>query len=171
MKEMKLNFQKCVEGNQNLSRFRVMAAYKKSKNLKDYLVKAKVKTTGAPKQKPINKIFKQKKWVQNLITKQVFPADPSGHIYTKNCVYLITCTTCGSQFVGETRTALITKLCQQKFKSQTPGLANTEITNHFSIHGVSAMSATVLKSNTSWTEQQRKTEETNWLSNLSLQAG
>lgn len=111
------NFKVGLGQNPYFQPYKLITAYKRSPNLKDILVRAKVPTPRNCTKTSIQHLFKQHKFVQNLKNKQVFPVEPTGHIHSHNCVYLISCKLCQTRFLGVPKKALISVLCQYRFQS------------------------------------------------------
>ncbi|KAF7643633.1 hypothetical protein LDENG_00236130 [Lucifuga dentata] len=112
---VKNNFQNIIAGTQTLEHHRVIAAFRKNKNLQDYLVKAKIKPLNTPKPKSDVQFFKHRDWVRNKYNKNEFYFHRRETPHSKNCVYLITCTKCEAQYVGETGNTILQRFAQHKY--------------------------------------------------------
>lgn len=167
---MRNNFNQGLGDNPHFRTYKFITAHRRPQNLKDLLVHAKIPTPRTTPKTSILHLFKQTKFVQNQKNKQVFPTEPIGHIRSRNCIYLISCKQCSAQFLGETETTLITRLCQHRFKVNFKGATHRKsgLVTHFSIHGPDSILATILQSSRFWTTQQRYSASRVWLCNLSL---
>lgn len=167
MKKVKTNFQNMRAQSQILPDHSVIAAFRKNKSLRDYLVKAKLAPMHLPPTKHLATYLHQTKFVQNKSTKQVFPTHPSGSGNTKNCVYLITCHKCGSQYVGETGNTILMRMAQHKYNITKQKETHTYLVQHFLEHGWESFRVLVLQASPLWTVPQRKRAEKIWMLNLS----
>ena len=143
---------------------KIISAYRRNKNLGDYLVHSKLKQTDQPiRRQP--EYFHAKQTVKNRTTKAVYGIPQHIQANTKNCVYLITCQTCGLQYVGETRNSIADRLNQHRYYINN-GTKNSLVIQHFRTHGLQAMSVTGLQTNDNWTEGQRRFTERQWINKL-----
>uniref|UniRef100_A0A1A8V751 Reverse transcriptase domain-containing protein n=1 Tax=Nothobranchius furzeri TaxID=105023 RepID=A0A1A8V751_NOTFU len=163
---VKENFQTLVQTTKMLTDHEVLAAYRRNKNLKDYLVKAKLRPTIRTKSKDLGQFFKHKQWIYNVFSDTVYLTRTKGTARTSNCVYLITCKTCQKMYVGETKNTLLVKFTQHRYNILRRKGTNTHLVQHFLIHGWQSVTATVLESNSDWTSQQRKWAERLWIMRL-----
>ena len=159
---IKRNFEN--RGTGLLEEVKIISAYRRNKNLRDYLVHSKLKQTDQPtRRKP--DYFQAKQTVKNRTTKAVYGIPQKIQANTKNCVYLITCQTCGLQYVGETRNTIADRLNQHRYYINN-GKKSSVIIQHFRIHGIQAMSVAGLQHDENWTEGQRRFAERQWISKL-----
>ena len=162
---IKNNFQNRRSGL--LEENKIISAYRRNKNLGDYLVHSKLKQTGLPvKRKP--EYFQERQTITNRTTKAVHGITQKIQANTRNCVYIITCKTCGLQYVGETMNTIADRLNQHRYYINN-GNKTSVIIQHFRIHGLQAMSVAGLEHNENWTQGQRRFAETQWISKLDTQ--
>lgn len=163
---IKRNFRKIMDEKQPHTDVRIIAAFRKNRNLRDYLVRAKIKSLKEQKSDPTNKYFKQIYWIQNSQNKTIFRTHSRGSVDSKNCVYVITCKTCGLRYVGETGRTIHLRFYGHK--SNIVGHKNTDrhVVQHFISHGWESVRASVLECNPTWSTQQRKRAERNWVIKL-----
>lgn len=163
---IKTNFQKFSEENQMLRDYKIIGAFRRNKNLRDFLVKAKVPPLIEPRQRGQRQFFQHRKWVHSFSNNNVFLSQYKGNAGSKNCVYLITCKTCGRQYVGETGNTLLIRFTQHRYNILRRRKVQTHLVKHFLEHGWEAVSATVIQANPRWTAGQRKRAERVWIAKL-----
>ena len=163
---IKTNFQKALSGTQILQEHRIVAALKKNRNLQDYLVKAKVSPLLTLRPRGQGEFFKHQTWLRSKYNKNVFKTLTWGNIQSKNCVYLITCTQCGLQYVGETKNSITVRFTQHKYNILRQKKTHTPLVRHFLQHGWHSVQATVLQTNPKWTGGQRRRAERVWISKM-----
>ena len=148
-----------------LNEYKIIPAYRKNKNLKDYLVHSKLKETNKPiLKKP--EYFKPKQRVKNRTTGRIIGIKQSIQANTTNCVYLITCNKCNLQYVGETRNSIADRLNQHRYNINNGKETTLLIVQHFMNHGISALEVCGLESNQTWTDFERKYNEKQWVVKL-----
>ena len=161
--KIKRNFQNRTGGL--LNEHKIILAYRKNKNLKDYLVHSKLKATDLPlRRKP--EYFKTKQQVKNRTTNRMFGIKQKIQANTHNCVYLITCKKCNLQYVGETRNTIADRLNQHRYNINNTKETQLLIVQHFMTHGIQSMEVCGLEHNPNWTEGQRKFREKQWILKL-----
>lgn len=163
----KVNFENMKEEDKILVNHTVMPAYRKNKNLQEYLVKAKIKhksRTSTPNNR--GQYFKQTQWLQNNHTKQVFRSNSTGKLSTSNCVYLMTCLTCNLQYVGETGNVLSTRFAAHKYNCTTLQSSRIPVTKHLILHGWNNMRVSIIDHNPSWSIKERRRVERRWIALL-----
>ena len=164
--KIKNNFTKFQSDTSLLQNYKIITAYKRNKNLRDFLVHAEVKPLKKPKVKGHMGFFKQLHWVQNKFNKTIFKSDRSGHPKSKNCVYLITCKVCNMYYVGETGNSLLTRFTQHRYNILKHKETHVPLVQHFVHHGWDAVSALVLECNPTWSAAQRRRAERLWIHRL-----
>ncbi|XP_062418036.1 uncharacterized protein LOC119194653 isoform X1 [Pungitius pungitius] len=145
---------------------RIIPAYRRNKNLQDHLVKAKIKPLQHMRPKIQHNYFKHRKWFRSYSTREVFLNLTRGNIHCKNCVYLITCTQCGLQYVGETGNSISTRFTQHKYNITKKKKTQTPLVTHFITHGWKAVSVCVIEWNPRWSAPQRRRAERVWIARL-----
>lgn len=166
VKNVKQNFKQFQDESKLLTDFKIITAYRRNKNLKDYLVHAKLKPLTNPKVKGHQEFFQHKMWVQNRFNKTVYKTQYGANPRSKNCVYLVFCERCDSQYVGETKNTILTRFTQHRYNIKRNKETQTLLVKHFISHGWDALKATVLECNPRWSTAQRKRAEKIWISRL-----
>lgn len=166
VRNIKNNFQNNMKTNQPNSDIRIIAAFRKNKNLKDYLVKSKVDSQVSRSSGPRRDYFKQHKWVYDFQKKKVFETAPQASVFSRNCVYLITCQTCGVKYVGETSMPIHVRFTCHKYNIINRKNMDRHIVRHFVSHGWDAVQALVLQCNPHWSTSQRRRAERDWILQL-----
>lgn len=135
MKKRKNNFSKFLSHHATFSDYRIIAAYRKNKNLKDVLVRAKIKPLPMKMSRSHGEFYGHRVWIQSQVNKNVFKGETQGSPHTKNCIYLITCGVCGIQYVGETRNTILMCFTQHRYNIRRQKEAHTPLVGHFLKHG------------------------------------
>lgn len=170
IREIKKNFKETFDNHKPGVHMRIIAAYRKNKNLKDHLVRADLTPlcmlTNRGQQRSSQEYFRQIKWVENTQRDKVFRTEKIASPQTKNCVYLITCTVCFLMYVGETGNTVHIRFTAHKSNILRKAQMDRHIVKHFAQHGWPAVQATVLEANPHWSRDQRRRCERNWISLL-----
>lgn len=149
---------------QHLSQYRLIAAFRKGKNLRDLLVRSKPPPAVNRPRRRKTQLLKLK-WVRNSTTNRTFTIQQHKD-NTKNLIYLLTCATCGMKYVGETRNDIGTRLYQHKYNVINKVRTETPVVKHFINHGWPAARATILDTHPFWSHRQRRTRERHWIQQL-----
>lgn len=163
----KSNFQRFTSNTHILKKSKVISAFRRNKNLQDLLVHSKLPALHNTPKSAVCPEFKAQKWVSNRRTKQIFHISPNIQPHTTNCVYLIFCSRCGIQYVGETKNSILTRLHQHRYNIRNNKETDTHLVQHFLTHGIQYLRVTGIQNNHSWSDRQRKQMEFKWISNLS----
>ena len=166
VKRIKEHFNHTFSNSEYLKDHRIIAAYRKNKNLQDYLVNAKVKPLVEPKTRGQGDFYKHKTWIRSKSNNNVFKNMTWANPHTKNCIYLITCSQCGIQYVGETGNTMLQRFTQHRYNILRQKETHTPLVAHFLLHGWPSLQATVIQSNPRWTTTQRVQAERVWISKL-----
>lgn len=163
---IKGNFNLLMGDTNLLANHRIIAAFRKNRNLQSYLVKAKLPAllTSAPRGH--GEFFKHQTWLQNKHNKTIFKVQLRGSPHTRNCVYLITCTACGMQYVGETGNTILMRFTQHRYNILRKKETHTPLVGHFLLHGWDAVQVSVLEANPRWSVAQRRRAERLWMAKL-----
>lgn len=160
------NFQDLVRKTQLLGDHKVIAAFRRNKNLRDFLIKAQISPLSEPKLRDQGQFFKHQKWLRSFSNGKVFRSQANGTPRSKNCVYMITCSKCGIQYVGETSNTILTRFTQHRYNVLRNKNTHTQLVKHFLSHGWESVRATVTQANPRWTTQQRRKAERLWIAKL-----
>lgn len=166
VRAIKRNFHQFLESSEHLQDHRIIAAFRKNKNLQDILVRAKVPPLSDARAKPQHQIFQQPEWLQNKQNKRIFKPLCQGSLQSKNCVYVIQCSKCQAQYVGETGNTLATRFIQHRYNITKHKDTDTYLVQHFILHGWESLTVSVVESNPRWSKAQRRRAERLWISRL-----
>ena len=87
VKVIKNNFQNVIVQNNHLQEFRIIAAFRKNKNLQDTLVKAKLQPLMIPRPSGLGCFFQTQSWAWNQHIKNIFPTQRRTSVKSKNGVF------------------------------------------------------------------------------------
>ena len=160
---IKRNFEN--RGGDLLQDFKIISAYRKNKNLKDYLVHSKLKPYNQVARAKPN-YFSPQQTVKNRTNKNIITLRQNITYNTRNCVYLITCQVCGLQYVGETSNSIADRIKQHKYTINNEKDTHLLIVRHFMTHGMDAVKVCGLEFNDHWTIGQRRFQEKQWILRL-----
>ena len=160
---IKRNFEN--RGGDLLQDFKIISAYRKNKNLKDYLVHSKLKPYNQVARAKPN-YFSPQQTVKNRTNKNIISLRQNITYNTRNCVYLITCQVCGLQYVGETSNSIADRIKQHKYTINNEKDTHLLIVRHFMTHGMEAVKVCGLEFNDHWTIGQRRFQEKQWILRL-----
>lgn len=162
--KMKNNFKQFITEQGLLPKHEIISAYRRNKNLRDHLVKAKIDPLQqSTKQSNLQDHFIRLKYIQNNINKNFFKISQTFTLKTSNCVYLIFCARCKIQYIGETRNFISTRLAQHKHNIINKKDTNTALVKHFILHGWNNLKCAGIQNNSSWTDKERKKKERQWI--------
>lgn len=162
----KENFTKFLEPTHSLQQHRPIAAYKRNKNLLDTLVCSKIRAPLPQTRAGAHKHYFLRRWVQNKTTKQIYDVQRNLSFQMSNCVYLIFCSKCHKQYVGQTKNRLLLRVYQHLYNIRNKIEARRFLVKHFLEHGLSALKVTGLQSNPFWTLRERLKTEREWIKRL-----
>lgn len=162
--KVKTNFQNFIERQGLLQNSAIISAYRRNRNLNDYLVRAKLPPMQESRRRSIlMQNFVKLKYVQNRVNKRIFEIEQTFEPQTRNCVYIIFCSKCGKQYVGETENSISTRMMQHRYLIKRRKETETPIVKHFILHGWLGLRVAGLQSNSSWTKQDRRQRERRWI--------
>lgn len=162
--KLKTNYTTLIKEQGLLPNHQLISAYRRNQNLKDYLVRAELKPVQKiTKDNMLTGVFVQLKYVQNKVNKTILKISQVFNPATRNCVYLIFCSKCGKQYVGETKNSLLTRMTQHRYVLRSQKDPVTPLVAHFLIHGSQSVRVSGLQSNSSWTMNDRKQMERKWI--------
>lgn len=159
---IKNNYENIIEGSGVIEDHKVISAYRRNKNLGDFLVRATLKTIQSGLKSRPN-YFCNLRYIRNQTDKTLFFISQKFSPQTINCIYVIFCSKCGKQYVGETKNSLSTRMWQHKYNILHKKEAETPLVQHFLWHGWLAVRMAGIQSNPSWTEYERKKVERKWI--------
>ena len=153
-----------------------MVAFRRPKNIKDHLVRAKInkphtKQSGTTKcghggcrlcrdHMPETSTFK------STVTGVIYNIHQNLNCNSRNVIYLITCRTCGIQYVGETKTRFRERI--NNHKSAINNRYDNSVARHYNSPGHSLGSFEVLPidQNLHWSDHERGNREKFWMRQL-----
>lgn len=144
----------------------VISAYKRNKNLADFLIRAKLPSLQREKPQKLESQFVRLRFVKNSREDKILKVKQLFHTRTRNCVYLIFCSKCGKQYVGETKNDLSTRMYQHRYNIVNRKEMDTLLVMHFVSHGLAELKMAGLESNEFWSDQERKGRERFWIFQL-----
>lgn len=161
--KFKTNFQKMSNRETLIPNSSVISAYKRNKNLNDWLVRAKLPSLSWEKPLKRQKYFYKLKFIKNSQTKIMHKIQQEFTLRSKNCVYVIFCLKCQIKYVGETKNCLSIRLSQHLHNIRHKKETNTLLVQHFLQHGAEFLRMSGLEGNVCWTDRERKGKERYWI--------
>lgn len=163
-RKIKDNFTNMITTQGLLKNYQVISAYRRNKNLRDYLVRARLQPMQSSKKKrTFSENFSQLEYVRNRIKKSIFKIPQGFNLDTRNCVYIIICQKCGMQYIGETKNSISTRMNQHKYNIKHKKDIHTPLVKHFIEHGWRNLKISGIQSNSFWSDQDRKAKERHWI--------
>lgn len=162
----KINFNKFLTGTKILQNHRIISAFRRNHNLKDLLCKSKLSPLNPIRIQNKSKYLQHKSIIKSTSTNRMYNIRSKFTPQTTNCVYLIYCTKCPKQYVGQTKNSILTRLNQHIYNINRKKETHTHIVNHFIHHGLPALRVMGLQSDRTWTLKQRLITETLWIRKL-----
>ena len=144
----------------------VISAFRRNKNLGDILVRARLSSLvvrDGPVERKRDTRLVGLRFVQNLKNHTWFQLTQSFAPDSHNCVYLLYCSRCPAQFVGETGVMLSTRMRQHEADLHGGGDLDSPLIQHFLSHGPDTMRFAGLQRNILWTLDQRREREGHWI--------
>lgn len=141
----------------------IISAYRRHKNLKDWLVRAELPSLHWEKPLKKQKHFEKPQFITNNTNKTIFKISQDFNLKTKNCVYIISCEKCRLQYIGETKNSLHTRLTQHLHNIKNKKEMNTLLVKHFIQHGVQYLRIAGVEGNVCWSDVVRKRRERYWI--------
>lgn len=142
---------------------KIIVAYKKNKNLKDFLVKAKLPPQLKPHKENYSDNFHHFQYIRNQKTKLLLYIPQKFSLTTKNCIYIIVCSKCKKQYIGETRNSISTRMWQHKYNILHKKELDTPLVFHFVKHDWSALQVGGVQHDPSWSTLERRKMERKWI--------
>lgn len=162
-KKLKDNFDSLMINTGVLPNRTVISAYRRNKNLKDYLVRARLTSQQFLKPTVLFGTFCSLTFVKNRVKKTIFPVRRRFTPQSTNCVYLIFCVKCGMQYVGETKNSISLRMTQHRYNIKNRKERQTPLVEHFISHNYKSLRVAGLERNALWTDWERKKVERRWI--------
>lgn len=167
LKTVKQNFQGTRERCAALEDTRVISAFRRNKNLKDFLVHTNLNKKENKKEASreseicfirLPHIFNPQSRIGYNIGQVLRPIDC-------NVIYAIRCGTCHKLYVGETKNELHLRI-KQHFNLIKSGKGTSVLYNHFKLHGSLGLHSLGLEGSRQWSTTQRQAAERRWIHRL-----
>lgn len=158
----KTNFGKILKPKKIVQNSIPISAYRRNRNLKDWLVCAKLPSLNWKKPPQQQKYFTQLTFIRSS-TNQLFKIHGEFDLKSFNCVYVIVCGMCNKKYIGETKNELASRLAQHIGKIKNKKETHTPIIEHFLEHGLTNLKLAGLERNSNWTTWERKKRERFWI--------
>lgn len=162
---LRRNYNMFLNNTFTLQKHKIIAAYRRNKNLQDLLVHSKLKPLQSVKKKTC-KEYKHLRFLTNSQTKIIYKSGPPIQYDTVNCVYLLYCSKCHLKYIGETKNSIQQRLYQHKYNIRNWKRINLFVVKHFISHGLDSLMVMGLESDPHWTDPDRKRKETEWILKL-----
>lgn len=160
---IKTNFEESIGRSGILQNHQVISAYRKNRNLSDFLVRAELKPLQRPKGTKKIDYFCNLNYVRNQMDGTIFKISQKFSARTQNCIYLIFCNKCGKQYIGETKNPVSTRMWQHKYKILQGKDKDSLLVQHFLWHGWSAVRVAGIQKCEFWSDYDRKKAEKRWI--------
>ena len=161
-KTIKRNFKIAQTKINPLQDFRVIAAFRRNKNIKDILVQASLKTE---RHDPQQLHFRNIKFISNKFTHLSSAVWGVFQLDSSNVVYAIECKICNKIYIGQTKNTLRMRLKQHLYNIKNT-TKSTAIYLHFRDHGWENLLIAGLEAGTGWSRNRRLWRENHWITKL-----
>lgn len=138
----------------------MVVAYRRGRNLKDYLVHSRLSKPNEKKRKRT-----VKKYVRGA-NGRVFELPQIVPLNRPNCIYLISCKKCGKRYVGETKNTILVRMAAHRYTIRKGVTGKGHIVPHFVGHGVENIRVRGLEHNPNWGRANRWAKERQWIKKL-----
>lgn len=161
--KFKNNFENIVGDSGLIPNPRVISAFRRNKNLTDFLIRAKLPPLTLEKPQMLEAQFSRLKFIRNVRDHTVVKIPQGFSPRSKNCVYVIYCNKCGVKYVGETKNTLSTRMVQHRYNIRNQKEVDTLLVQHFLLHGLHSVRMAGLQRHVNWTDIERKKMERRWI--------
>lgn len=162
-RKLKDNFRNVIGNRDILLNSEVISAYRRNKNLKDLLVRAKLPKLQQTGTRKLADHFCSLAYIRNWTDQSLFRIHQKFSPNSSNCVYVIFCSRCHKQYIGETKNSIATRMVQHKYNISHKKEMDTPLVKHFLFHGWQALRVAGLQNNLAWTDKERKMWERKWI--------
>lgn len=163
---IKNNFEKFIQQTDLLTNHKIISAYRRNKNLSDFLVKAKLPSLPLNRTERHPEYFCNVDYIRNQKDGTLFHIPRRFSPRTTNCIYVIFCLKCKKQYIGETKNDIMTRMWQHKYNIQNQKETHTPLVSHFIQHGWTSLRISAIQDNPSWTDLERRKTERRWIYSL-----
>lgn len=154
-KIIKNNFEK-INNSNILPNHKLILAYRRNKSLSDILIRAKLPPLLQNEVERWPEYFIKLDFIRNQKDKTIYRIDKIFSPKTKNIVYIIICSKCHKQYIGETMNDITTRMWQHKYNILNKKETDTPLVLHFISHGWASVQVAGLQSNPTWSKTERK---------------
>ena len=162
--KVKNNFGRLIDIPGVIPNSKVISAYRRNKNLKDVLVRAKLPSLQTQQRRQLlDADFCNLQFIRNSKEKTIIKISQGFSPRSANCIYLIFCAKCGIKYVGETKNSLSTRMYQHRYNIRHRREVETPLVKHFLIHGLNSVRMAGLQKHINWTDFERKKFERHWI--------
>lgn len=130
------------------------------------LVKAKLSTPDTRKSDRFSKHFIRLHYIRNRTNRHLYRITQTISLHQTNCVYLLFCKKWNTQYIGETKHSIKTRLLQHLGNIRHNRESNTRLVQHFQLHNIENVRITGIERNNTWTDNDRKKKEKLWIYTL-----
>lgn len=162
-RKVKVNFDMILGNSGTFPRSKVISAYRRNKNLQDFLVRAKLPGLQSQKPQLLEAQFCGLQFVRNNKEKTIIRIPQRFSPRSTNCVYVLFCAKCGIKYVGETKNSLSTRMAQHRYNIRHKKEVDTPLVQHFLVHGLDSVRMAGLQKHINWTDFERKKRERHWI--------
>lgn len=161
--KIKNNFDRLINSSGVIPSSKVISAYRRNKNLKDFLVRAKLPSLQRQKPLSLDVNFCKLQFIRSSKDKTIFKIPQGFSPRSTNSVYVLFCAKCGIKYVGETKNSLTTRMYQHRYNIKNKREVETPLVKHFLIHGLQSVRMAGLQRHINWTDSERKKFERHWI--------
>ena len=165
-----------------LTQYKIIFGYRRARNIKDYLVHAKLRPMDTTLIRSLPKCHRQNckqcnrldksGYITSTSTKRRFPCVKNPTCQSTNLIYCITCTLCGAQYVGQTKNRVSTRWNNHASTIRTK--KDLPLPNHMSLHNrsvdppinIHVLEYIKLSPEMSKSQSLRDSRELAWIANL-----
>lgn len=157
------NFENILAQSNLVPNLGTISAYRRNKNLKDWLISAKLPSiTGTKIRKPPED-FTKINFIRSNRDQSLHKIRQNISFKTSNCIYIVICKKCDKKYVGETKNEISLRIQQHKNNIRKQKKLDTLLVQHFIEHGLKEIKWAGLESNINWTDWERKKRERFWI--------
>ena len=161
--KLKDNFHRIIGDTGILQNNKIIMAYRRNKNLQDFLVRAKLPPLQSRKPALLDTQLIKLRFIRNNRDRTIIKISQGFNSRSTNCVYVLICSKCGLMYVGETRNSLSVRMYQHRYNIRNQRDVETPVVRHFLIHGLDSVRMAGLQRDVHWTDSERRKKERFWI--------
>ena len=143
----------------------IISAYRRSANLRDLLVTAKLPSLTREKPLLLDRQFSKLRFIRNCRDRTVVRIGQGFSSRSRNCIYVLFCTKCDKKYVGQTKNSMSTRMYQHR-NSLNSNKPDTPSIQHFRSHGLGPFKMASLQGDIGWSDRERRRAERGWIYRL-----